>query len=118
MRKTRKQRMAEMRQPPPPLEHTLAELNTLATKAYETKARTRNAIKLSHIALVEVLQTLQSFSKHPDLVANGTVDTIHKQIRRALKLKNPEPPKLTLDEILRQADEAIASAEEAVNAAG
>lgn len=106
-----KQRIAELRQPPPPLEHTLAELNALATKSYDTKARSRNAIKHSHSALVETLQTLQAWSKYPDLVAPATVEAIHKQIRRTLKLPAPLAPLRSTADVLREADEAIARAE-------
>jgi hypothetical protein len=118
VRKSLKQRMAELRQPPPPLEHTLAELNTLATKSYDTRARSRNAIKHSHTALVEVLQTLQAWSKYPALVAPSTVEAIHKQIRRTLKLPAPIVPAKSTADVLREADEAIANAEETIRAAG
>lgn len=104
MRKTRKQRIAELTAPPPSLEFTLAQLGALAVRVPEAKARTRKAIEQSHRALLEVLQTLEAWSKYPDLVSRSTVEAIHKQIRRTLKLAAPEAAKLALADVLRDAD--------------
>lgn len=94
MRKLSKKRQAaidEMLKPAPPIADTIAKLNELSAKKYETKARTKNAIRDSHLALVEVLQTLEAYSKHSELVARSTVESIHKTILRKLKLPTSAP---------------------------
>lgn len=96
-RKTKKQRVAELMAPPPPLDFTLAELARRASYVPETKARRRNAIRDAHQALIEVLQLLESYSKYPALVSRGTVDQVHKEIRRRLKLLAPPPAKTLTD---------------------
>lgn len=70
----------------PALEQTLRELEALAVKKYETKARTKNAIRNATMALHEVLQTLQSFSAHEALVAKSTVKYVHRAIRERVAL--------------------------------
>jgi hypothetical protein len=77
---------ARLAQPLPPLEETLALLNALSVKQYETKARAKNAIKLSHLALADTLQMLKAFSAHENLVSKGVVDKIHRDILHRLKL--------------------------------
>lgn len=70
----------------PSVEQTLRELETLAVKRYETKARTKNAIRNANRALAEVLQTLHSFSTYENLVAKSTVDHVHRRLREIVAL--------------------------------
>lgn len=80
--------------PLPPASDTLTVLDQLAVHQYETRARTRRALKLSHVALREVLTMLESYARYPDLVARSVADDLHRRIRRELRLDNPKrfPP--------------------------
>ena len=78
---------ARLAAPLPPLEETIATLKAMAVKQYETKSRTKNAIKQATLALIESLQMLQAFSTHEDLVAKGVVDKIHRDILHRLGLE-------------------------------
>jgi hypothetical protein len=82
--------IAKQRAPLPPIADTLDELDRLALKQYETKARSRRAIKLSHRALRDILQMLESYAQYPDLVARGVVEGVHRDIRRQLQLDDPK----------------------------
>jgi hypothetical protein len=70
----------------PPIEQTIRELESLAVKKYETKARTKNAIRNATMALAEMLSTLQSYSAYEALVARSTVETLHRRIRDQVAL--------------------------------
>ena len=78
---------ARLAAPLPPLEETLATLNALAVKQYETKARTKNAIKQAHLALADTLHMLEVFSAHENLVAKNVVDKLHRDILHRLGLE-------------------------------
>lgn len=92
-RKTKKQRMAELMAPPPPLDFTVAELERRAMWVPETKARRRMVIRDAHQALIDVLRVLDAWSKYPNLVAPTTAEYVHKEIRRRLKLPDAPPAK-------------------------
>lgn len=92
--KRRAKLLAELTAPPPPVTDTLALLDQLATHRYETKARTRAAIKLAHSALRDLLQHIERSAQHEELIARVTADSLHRQLRSALQLDKPKrfPP--------------------------
>lgn len=94
MGRSQKQQIArirsEMESPLPPIDETLAVLDQLAAHGYETKARTRAALKLAHRTLAEMLQHIEASARHPGLVARATADSLHRQLRRSLELDKPK----------------------------
>src|SRR3954452_12169147 len=80
--------------PLPPASDTLAVLDQLAVHQYETRARAGRALKLSHVALRDVLSMLESYARYPDLVARSIADDLHRRIRRELRLDDQKrfPP--------------------------
>jgi hypothetical protein len=80
--------------PLPPAADTLSVLDQLAVHQYETKARSRRALKLSHHALRDVLAMIESYARYPDLIARSIADDLHRRIRRELRIDDPKrfPP--------------------------
>lgn len=78
----------------PPAADTLAVLDQLATRQYETKARTRRALEMPHRTLHDLLSMLESYARFPNLISRGVVDDVHRRIRRGLRLDDPKrfPP--------------------------
>lgn len=87
MSSRRAKEIARLSTPPPPLSETIAKIEGLAFKTYETKARSRAAIKNSHRALAYALQMLESYARYANLVSAGVVDSIHRGVIRDLKLE-------------------------------
>jgi hypothetical protein len=85
-RRTLKAIRAEMEAPLPPVADTLAVLDQLATHQYETKARTRAALKLAHNTLRDLLQHIESSAQHEALIARATAESLHRQLRRSMEL--------------------------------
>jgi hypothetical protein len=95
----RREQLAFQEREPPPIEQTLRELETLATKRYETRARTKNAIRNATLALRDALETLESFSAHESLVAKSTVKHLHRKIRERVALDmKPKRQRRKVDE--------------------
>jgi hypothetical protein len=88
-RLTKKEKAALLNRPLPPIDTTLTTLAKLAYKTYETKARSKEAIRLSHSALADILQMLESYAKHESLVSKGVVESVHRSIYHRLKLEIP-----------------------------
>ncbi len=76
--------------PLPPVADTLAVLEQLVTHQYETKARTRAALKLAHHALRDLLSHVESSARHPDLISSVTAESLHRQLRRSMELDKPK----------------------------
>ena len=89
-RRTRKQIVAEFDAPVPPVADTLAVLDQLASHQYETKARTRAALKLAHRTLHELLCHIEASARHSGLIARSTAESLHRQLRRSLELDKPK----------------------------
>jgi hypothetical protein len=89
-RRTRKAILAELDAPLPPVADTLAVLDQLAVHQYETKARTRAALKLAHRTLGELLQHIEASARHEQLVSRATADSLHRHLRRSLELDKPK----------------------------
>jgi hypothetical protein len=70
----------------PPIDETLAVLDQLATHQYETKARTRAALKLAHRTLHDLLSRIRSSAKHPELLSSVTAESLHRDLRRSMQL--------------------------------
>lgn len=94
MGRSRKQQLAriraELESPLPPVDDTLAVLDQLATHQYETKARTRAALKLAHRTLHQLLSHIRSSARHPELLSSFLAESIHRDIRRWLELDKPK----------------------------
>lgn len=90
MRRSLKKRIAEMAAALPPVAETLAVLDQLTTHQYETKARTRAALKLAHSTLRDLLQHIEASARHPDLIARATADGLHRTLRRSMEIDKPK----------------------------
>lgn len=88
--KRRAQIAAELTVPLPPVSQTLDMLEALATHAYETKARTRAALKLAHRALRDLLQEIEADARYPELMSCTVVEALHRRLRRSLELDKPK----------------------------
>jgi hypothetical protein len=83
----------------PPVDQTIRDLELLAVKKYETKERTKNAIRNATMALADMLSTLQSYSAYEALVARTTVETLHRRIRERVALDvRPKRRRRSVDE--------------------
>lgn len=74
----------------PPVAETLAVLDQLATHQYETKARTRAALKLAHHTLRNLLAHIHASARHPALISSATAESLHRDLRRSLELDKPK----------------------------
>lgn len=94
MGRSRKAQMAriraELESPLPPVDETLAVLDQLATHQYETKARTRAALKLAHRTLHNLLSHIHASARHPALISSATADSLHRDLRRSLEIDKPK----------------------------
>lgn len=88
--KRRAQIAAELTVPPPPVSQTLDMLEALATRTYETKARTSAALKLAHRALRDLLQEIEADARYPDLMSCTVAEALHRRLRRSLELDKPK----------------------------
>ena len=88
--KRRAQIAAELTVPLPPVSQTLDMLEALATRTYETKARTSAALKLAHRALRDLLQEIEADACYPDLMSCTVAEALHRRLRRSLELDKPK----------------------------
>lgn len=88
--KRRARIVAELTAPLPPIAETLAVLDALATHAYETKARTRAALKLAHQTLHDLLQEIEVDARYPNLISRTTAEDLHRRLRRSMALDKPK----------------------------
>jgi len=74
----------------PPVAETLMVLDALATHEYETKARTRAALKLAHRTLRDLLQEIEVDSRYPELISRIAAECLHRRLRRSMELDKPK----------------------------
>jgi hypothetical protein len=94
MNRVVKKRGAAPLAPLPPAGETIVVLERLADHQYETRARTRAALKLAHHALAEALRWIDAFAREEALIPAATAAFLHKKIRDAMALDKPKrfPP--------------------------
>lgn len=86
MNRVVKKRGAAPLAPLPPAGETIAVLERLAAHQYETRARSRAALKLAHRALADVLRWIDAFAREDELISAGSAEFLHRKVREAMEL--------------------------------